>query len=383
MALWCASMVKGLAALLGVAPVPAALGLELQTVAQHLDPPTALGSAGDERLFIVEQPGRIRILSNGKLLSTPFLDISRKVGSGGERGLLGLAFHPDYARTGMFWVNYTDRNGDTVIARFSVSRDANRADPDSERVLLHIDQPYPNHNGGQIAFGPPEGKERKRYLYVGLGDGGGAGDPANRAQDDDNPLGKMLRLDPSAEADATSPFYAVPPDNPRARQKGPAALLWAKGLRNPWRFSFDARNGELWIADVGQNAWEEINRTAAGAPGVNYGWRIMEGRHCFHPKTGCDKRGLTPPVYEYRNGGERCAIVGGYVYRGARLAALAGTYVFADFCSGEVFGLKVRQGRYTAERLFTSPSRVLTFGEDASRELYLGTGGGEVYRLAP
>lgn len=364
-----------------VASVPA-WGYELQTIADDLEAPTAIVSVGDGRLFIVEQAGRIRIVSSGKLAATPFLDITRKVGSGGERGLLGIAFHPEYARTGMFWVNYTDRNGDTVVSRFSVSGDPNRADANSERVLLHIEQPFPNHNGGQLAFGPPEGKDRKRYLYVGLGDGGAGGDPGNRAQDDEEVLGKLLRLEPSIDPRSAPPHHAVPPDNPRAKAGGQAALMWAKGLRNPWRFSFDSQSGELWIADVGQNAWEEINRTPAGTPGLNYGWRIMEGRHCYKPSKGCKTRGLTLPVYEYRNGGGRCAIVGGHVYRGARIAGLAGTYVYADYCSGEVFGLKALDGNYSSERLFVAPGRILTFGEDETRELYVGTDD-KVYRIDP
>ena len=361
--------------------------LELKKVVDGLESPTAIVHAGDERLFVLEQSGRIRIIENGRLLSTPFLDISDIIESGGEQGLLGIAFHPDYVRAdapgaGWFWLNYTDRNGDTVVSRYRVQADhRNRADAGSARILFKISQPYANHNGGQLQFGPPEGRESKRYLYIGMGDGGLAGDPHNNAQNDASALGKMLRLDPSLEPNPALVAYQIPEENPKADADYPQNIIWAKGLRNPWRFSFDRATGDLYIADVGQNRWEEINMTPLGTPGgVNYGWPILEGDHCFKPPLACQRKGLTRPVFEYASGGGRCAVIGGYVYRGRRLKELAGTYIYADYCSGEVFGLEqVEPGRWQGRMLLDTDSRPTSFGEGNDGELYLVTGDGAVY----
>jgi glucose/arabinose dehydrogenase len=371
---------------------PLALALTLTPVASGLSSPVFITHAGDSRLFIVEQPGRIRILHQGTLSPVPFLDITPLVRSGGEQGFFSVAFHPDYdvagaPGVGLLWVNYTDVNGDTVIARYSVSAtNPDVADPDSAHVLLNITQPFPNHNGGQLQFGPVEGVEQKRYLYIGMGDGGSSGDPQNKAQRDDTLLGKLLRLDPSLATIPTPPFYTVPPDNPHPAAGVPLGTIWAKGLRNPWRFSFDALTGDLYIADVGQNRWEEINLTLAGSPGGwNYGWRIMEARHCFNPSSACDRRGLVLPVFEYALGGSpsRCAIIGGYVYRGARLPALQSIYVYADWCSGEIFGLsETTPDAWTNALLHTSSFSPLGFGEGVDHELYVGGEDGIVYQIS-
>jgi VCBS repeat-containing protein len=367
------------------------LAVTLTPVATGLSNPVYITHAGDTRLFIVEQPGRIQILHNGTLLATPFLDIVPLVSSGGERGLLSMAFHPDYASTGasgagLFWVNYTDINGDTVIARYTVSpNDRNVADPASARILLTIAQPFANHNGGQLQFGPVEGVQQKRYLYIGMGDGGSSGDPRNNAQNDATLLGKLLRLDPSTEVNPVPPFYTIPPDNPNAAAGLTLGIIWGKGLRNPWRFSFDALTGDLYIADVGQNRREEVNVTPAGTPGgLNYGWRIMEGLQCFNPPSNCDTSGLELPVFDYAQTTtpRRCSIIGGYVYRGTRFPLLLGTYFYADLCSGEIFGLaEVAPDDWENTLLHTSNFSPLTFGEGIDRELYIGGTDGNVYQV--
>jgi hypothetical protein len=314
----------------GFITTTSATGITTERVASGLSSPIFVTSPpGDlQRLFIVERPGRIVILINGQVLPDPFLDIVGRVLSGGERGLLGLAFHPDYDNNGYFYVNYTNTSGNTVVSRFEISADPDLADSSSEYLLLTISQPYSNHNGGMIAFGPNDG-----YLYIGMGDGGSGGDPQNRAQNDGVLLGKMLRID----VDGSSP-YGIPPDNPFAGPGDPLDEIWARGLRNPWRFSFDRQTGDIYIADVGhwrfsfdrqtgdiyiadvgQSQWEEIDyQPASGSGGENYGWRLMEGNHCYNPPVDCDPGGLTYPIYEYSHGGSpfRCSITGGYVYRG-------------------------------------------------------------------
>jgi glucose/arabinose dehydrogenase len=372
-------------------PAPDALPptVTLSQVAPGLASPTFVTHAGDARLFIVEQAGRIRILRQGTLLATPFLDITPLVSSGGERGLLSVALHPDYgvpgaSGAGLLWVNYTDRNGDTVVARYTVSAgDPDVADTASALPLLRTPQPFANHNGGQLQFGPMEGVAQQRYLYIGMGDGGSGGDPMNNAQRDDTLLGKMLRIDPSTAAVPAAPFYTIPPDNPDAAAGIPLGAIWAKGLRNPWRFSFDALTGDLYIADVGQSQWEEVHVTLAGTPGgLNYGWRIMEGPQCFDPPNNCDMRGLVLPVFTYANASARCAIIGGYVYRGTRFPALAGVYLYADLCSGEIFGLtQTATGVWESRLLFTSSAGILTFGEDVNGEVYVGGDDGNVYQV--
>lgn len=343
-------------------------------IAGGLSRPVDIASAGDGsgRLFIVEQNGRIRIHHGQALLATPFLDIDARVGSGGERGLLGIAFHPDYASNGEFFLNYTNNSFDTVIARYRVSMDANIDDPNSEEILLTIAQPFANHNGGQLAFGPDG------YLYIGMGDGGGGGDPLNSGQDPLTLLGKMLRID----VDAGSP-YAIPPDNPFADTDFTLSEIWGLGLRNPFRFSFDRITGDLFIADVGQDAIEEVHLHRANTPaGENYGWRLMEGSQCFNPALNCNDGTLTLPAFEYSHSAGRCSITGGYRYRGSQLSMLAGTYIYGDFCTGEIFGATENtNGLWQQQVLLDTDLDITSFGEDDDGELYVADLGGRVFAL--
>lgn len=326
---------------------------------------------GTGRLFVLEQTGRVQIVQPGQLLPTPYLDITDRVGStANEQGLLGLAFHPRYAENGFFYVNYTDLNGDTVIASFQVSPDdPNRADPGSEKRLLSISQPFPNHNGGEVTFGPDG------YLYLGLGDGGSAGDPQGNGQSLDTLLGKILRID----VDNGEP-YAIPPNNPFAGGGG-RAEIWAYGLRNPWRFSFDRLSGDMYIGDVGQNQIEEIDFLPAGSPGgANFGWDFFEGSSVYEGAPPSDLQ-LIPPVAEYRHD-MGCSVTGGVVYRGSRLPAWQGVYLFGDYCSGMVWGLmRDAQGSWQYNTLFGPIGRIASFGQDELGEVYLIDQGGILYVL--
>ena len=308
---------------------------------------------GSGRLFVVEQNGRILILQNEKTLSTPFLDISPLLSTGGEKGLLGLAFHPNYQKNGRFFVNYTrQEDGATVIAEYHVASNGNRSDTPG-KVLLTIPQPYGNHNGGMVAFGP------EAFLYIGTGDGGSGGDPGNRGQNRSELLGKILRID----VNQGSP-YGIPPSNPFVKGTG-APEIFSMGFRNPWRFSFDRQTGDLWAGDVGQNSWEEIDLVKSGE---NHGWRLMEGKHCYKPSKGCQSSNkLTLPVTDYANAGSRCAVTGGYVYRGEQVASLQGIYLFGDYCSGEIFGIQDR----THQVLLDTDLQISSFGEDEHGELYV------------
>ncbi len=348
----------------------------LQEVADGLASPVYLTAPpGDDRLFVVEQGGTIRVLKDGQVLEEPFLDLRGRITSGGERGLLSMAFHPRYASNGRFFVYFTDLEGDIRIEEHRVSSDPDRADAAPGRTLLTVDHPRGNHNGGLVLFGP-DGR-----LYAGLGDGGGGGDPDENGQDLGTLLGKILRLD----VDGSQP-YSVPPDNPFVGQAGARGEIWAYGLRNPWRFSFDRQTGDLYIADVGQNAFEEVNAVAAGvAPGLNYGWNIMEGTHCFEPEQGCDQNGLTLPVIEYGRS-DGCSVTGGYVYRGSALPDLGGTYFYSDFCEGFIRSFELSGGAATEARSWPElepGGNVTSFGEDAAGELYLTTHGGGVYKIVP
>ena len=353
-------------------------GYTWQQIASGLDSPVGITNAGDEnRLFILEQSGRIRILANGTLLPAPFLDLSTQVSRQSEQGLLGLAFHPRYALNGFFYINYTDLQGNTVIARYQVQADnPNQADPDSAQRLLYVQQPFANHNGGMLAFGPDG------YLYLGLGDGGSGGDPFGNAQSTNTLLGKILRID----VDQGEP-YAIPADNPFANGGGEPEV-WAYGLRNPWRFSFDRQTGDLYIGDVGQSSFEELDFQPSDSPGgVNYGWNIMEGYSCY--KTGsCDTAGLTLPVFDYpTHENNTCSVVGGVVYRGPSLPAWQGIYLFGDYCSGDIGGLlpgempSSSQAAWQQAWLFRNIGRVTSFGEDRSGEVYVTDLGGRVYKL--
>lgn len=366
-------------------PPAGSASIRATRVLSGLDHPVDLEAApGDTaRLFIVEKTGRIRIAEDGALLPRPFLDLSGRVSQGGEQGLLGLAFHPQYASNGKFYVDYTDGAGDSRVVEFLVSSDPDSASA-TERLILVVDQPYSNHNAGRLAFGPDG------YLYVGFGDGGSAGDPENRAQNPGVLLGKMLRLDVDHPDPSAGTAYSIPPDNPFVGRAGYRPEIWDLGLRNPWRYSFDRATGDLYIADVGQNLWEEVDVEAPGDGGRNYGWNVMEGLHCY-AATQCDTTGLTPPVIEYGHD-PGCSITGGFVYRGRAIPALAGTYFYGDYCSGMVRSLRFADGRAVDEQDWTSALRTASgqamsglssFGEDARGELYLVLLGGEVYRIDP
>jgi glucose/arabinose dehydrogenase len=293
--------------------------------------PVDVTNAGDGsgRLFVVEQAGRIRVVRDAALDARPFLDITDRIASGGERGLLGLAFHPGYPTDPRFFVDYTDKAGNTVVSSFRVSAtDPDQADPASETIVLHVTQPFANHNGGAVVFGPD------RRLYIALGDGGSAGDPQGNGQRLDTLLAKILRID--VDDPASGAPYSIPPDNPFLTTAGARPEIWLTGLRNPWRMRFDRATGDLWIGDVGQNLWEEIDVARTGVGGLDYGWNTMEGFHCYHPSQGCDQTGLTLPVAEYGHD-LGCAVIGGVVVRDPGEGRLDGGYLFGDACSGNLW----------------------------------------------
>jgi len=353
--------------------------IDLQPVLGGFENIVYLASAGEaspwgSRLFVIEKVGRILVVENEQVQAVPFLDITDRVGSSSsEQGLLSVAFPPDFDTSELFYVNYTDRRGDTVVARFRLlERDPPLGDPASEQKILEIAQPAGNHNGGQLQFGPDG------YLYIGTGDGGRAGDPWGNAQNPGELLGKMLRIDV-----AGTDTYRIPSDNPFLDWSDVRSEIWALGLRNPWRFSFDRASGDLYIADVGQNAYEEVNlQPAFSTGGENYGWDIMEANHCFEPQSGCDTTGLIPPVAEYDHG-LGCSITGGYVYRGTQFPQLAGVYFFGDFCSGRIWGLRrAPSGESNLALLLESELGISSFGEDAAGELYvLDYRAGTIYHL--
>jgi len=350
-------------------PFPPAISLT--RIAGGFTQPVAITHAGDGsgRIFVVEQGGLIKILSNGVVAPLPFLDIASLVTpTGGEQGLLGLAFPPGFNVRRTFYVNYTNRTGigNTVIARFSLTADDNRADTASRQELMNIIQPFANHNGGQLAFGPDG------YLYIGTGDGGSGGDPLGNGQSLATLLGKLLRIDVLS---GVTP-YTVPAGNPFGNE------IWAYGLRNPWRFSFDRLTRDLYLADVGQDLVEEVNFQPAGlGAGTNYGWNVMEGSRCFNSPT-CSSAGLTLPVAEYLHGSGDCSVTGGYVYRGAT-AALQGIYFYGDFCSGRIWGLHRTGTGFESALLADTTFSISTFGEDETGELYLANyAAGEIYRIS-
>ena len=353
----------------GPAQPSAPASLLLEPVATDLERPVAVTHAGDSsgRLFITLQRGRIVIFDGQQILPTPFLDITELVypigGLGDERGLLSVAFHPDYANNGYFFVNYVNTENDTAIARYQVSADdPNVADPASAFLVLPIAQPgFSNHKGGQLQFGPDG------YLYIGTGDGGSAGDPGNRAQNLAELLGKMLRID----VNGGDP-YAIPPDNPFVDVEGAQKEIWAYGLRNPWRFTFDRLTGDLFIADVGQNRREEVDYQPGFAPGgANYGWRLMEASLCFNPPEDCNDGTLTLPILEYGRA-LGFSITGGYMYRGENIPALYGTYLYADYGTGRIWGAtQGEEGIWTEVELDDTPHNISTFGEDQAGEIYL------------
>lgn len=353
--------------------VATAYSIALQPLEDRFRNPVYLTApAGDPRLFIVEQAGRIIVVKNGKALPRPFLDISARVKSGGERGLLSMAFHPDYRSNGRFFVNFTDRDGSTRIEGFTVSSDADVADGSSSKLVLGIEQPYSNHNGGHILFGPDG------MLYIGMGDGGSGGDPQSNGQNPRAVLGKMLRLDVSRAEP-----YSIPVGNPFADGSGGKPEIWAIGLRNPWRFAFDRVAGMLYIADVGQNRIEEVHVEPISRAGLNYGWNRMEGADCYG-RTGCSTDGLRIPQLTYSHAGGACSITGGFVYRGRRVPAIAGHYFYSDYCAGWLRSFRFEGGRAVDRREWKMDNigHVVSFGEDGSGELYIVAENGSVFRLA-
>jgi glucose/arabinose dehydrogenase len=342
-----------------------------------LSAPTAIVATpapADKRLFVLERAGTVRVVTpNGTLAPTAFLDIRDKVLGGGEMGLLGMAFHPAYTNNGYFYIHYIDKNQNTVVARYEVSAQPDSADPASEQVLLQLKQPYANHNGGDLAFGPDG------YLYVAMGDGGSAGDPDHRAQNQSSLFGKILRVD----VDRGSP-YGIPPSNPYVAKKDVKTEIWASGLRNPWRMSFDKSTGDLYIADVGQGEREEVNvQEASSKGGENYGWRCYEGNKGYN-LDGCgDVASFVLPAFEYNHAEKRCSITGGYVYRGTANPALTGKYVYGDFCNGQLFYAEQKNGEWQQTLAATVPYMISTFGQGSDGELYLADfKGGSLYRLA-
>jgi glucose/arabinose dehydrogenase len=326
---------------------------------------------GSGRLFVIERTGRIRIVQGGVLQAQPFLDVSSLVTTkGSEQGLLGLAFHPRYAENGRFYVNYTDTNGDTVVARYQVSADPNVADPTTATQVLFQQQPYANHNGGNLVFGPDG------YLWIGLGDGGSGGDPQDRAQNVQTWLGKLLRIDVDS-----GELYVSPADNLAAANPDAWPEIWAYGLRNPWRFSFDRATNDLYIGDVGQNAYEEIDFVPAGTgAGLNFGWNRMEGAHCYNSPT-CDPAPYVLPVAEYAHS-EGCSITGGFVYRGSAYPRMDGAYLSSDYCSGTIWALtRSPDGSWANTVVLRSKANVSSFGEDEAGELYLTDLQGTLYRV--
>ncbi len=353
--------------------------IDIALIASGFSNPICIENAGDDRMFIAEKSGVIKILdATNTTLSTPFLNISSQVTNSGERGFLGLAFHPNYATNGYFYVNYSNNNGDNVISRFSAtSPTSNTADSNSEVILLTISQPYSNHNGGDIAFGPDG------YLYIATGDGGSGGDPLNNSQNTTNLLGKLLRID--VDNTTGSLNYAIPSDNPFYGSTSNAPEIWAYGLRNPWRFSFDSQTGELWIADVGQNQYEEINFASSTEAGINYGWRCYEGNANYNT-SGCAAAStmhFPVAVYSHSNSGAfKCSITGGFRHRGNEQTTLNGLYFFADYCSGEI-GILAPNGsnwNYTFTTAYSDSW--VSFGENLQDEIYIaGSSSGAIYKI--
>jgi glucose/arabinose dehydrogenase len=355
---------------------PAHVAVAFSKVATIPGQPLAVTNAGDGsgRLFVATKGGRVYIVKGSSVRATPFLDISGQVSGGAEQGLLGLAFHPRYPTDPRVFVDYTNAAGNTVVSSFRVDPSA----PDvvvagSEVVILTVNQPYSNHNGGAIQFGPDG------YLYIALGDGGSGGDPQNNAQNRNSLLGKLLRID--IDHTSSGRNYAIPASNPFVGQTGRKGEIWFYGLRNPFRFSFDRATGSLWIGDVGQNKWEEVDTAKAGVGGLNFGWRIMEGDHCYNPSTGCPTAGLVRPVVEYSHS-NGCAIIGGNVYRGSAYPVLKGGYVFTDECTGFTAAVNAAAtGAQALVKVASGPTGIAGFGEDEAGELFAADLGGQLYRV--
>ncbi|MEN3322459.1 PQQ-dependent sugar dehydrogenase [Mariniflexile soesokkakense] len=365
-----------------ITSILSAQNIDIELVANGFDAPVSIKSANDSKLFVVERKGVIKILNaDGSVNNMPFLDINSKVSdSGGERGLLGLAFHPNYSVNGFFYVNYVNNSGNTVIARYSRTAEST-ANANSELVLLTINQPASNHNGGDMNFGPDG------YLFIASGDGGGSGDPSNYAQNLNTLLGKLLRIDVDNTSNGNN--YAIPSNNPYLNDGNANTLpeIWAYGLRNPWKFSFDKTTGDLWIADVGQGVYEEINMISPTVSGVNYGWRCYEGANHPYNTSGCPpESSTTRPIAEYSHNGNgvfKCSITGGFRYRGSQYSSLSGLYFFADYCSDEI-GVLTPNG---SNWIMTFPKKYnnkgwTAFGEANNGELYIaGIESGEVFKI--
>lgn len=353
--------------------------LGVQPLVKGFDKPLFVTPAGDGsgRLYVVEQTGKIRIIANGQIIDEPFLDVTNLITTAGnEQGLLGMAFDPNFSKTGRFYINYSRKdNGDNVIARYQISSDPNVADPASAKILLTIPGFEPNHNGGMLAFGPDG------YLYIGTGDGGGQGDQhgtIGNGQDLTALNGKLLRVNVSGDA------YTVPPTNPFVNQSNAHPEIWAYGLRNPWRFSFDSATSDLYIADVGQDNYEEVDFQAAGDKGgENYGWRIMEANHCYNPHANCDMTGITTPIFEYSHDEGSCSITGGYVYRGKDYPWLVGQYIFGDYCSGILRATaRDASGTWQTRRVGNFNGNISSFGQAENGDVYLvGQGDGTIYKI--
>jgi len=355
------------------------LAVGFDQVVGGLVDPLAVVNAGDGsgRVFVAQQGGQIRIVRSGSLVGPAFLDISDRITSGGERGLLGVAFHPNFPADPRVFVDYTDTNGDTKVSSFRVDpATPDRVDPSTEKRLLFAKQPFANHNGGALVFGPDG------FLYISLGDGGSGGDPMGNGQSLTTLLGKILRID--VDTTTGDRAYGIPPDNPYASGSGGRlAEIWLTGLRNPWRISFDRLTNDLWIGDVGQSDWEEIDVQRTGAPGgTNFGWNRMEGSHCYQPSTGCEEAGLTLPVTEYGHD-QGCTVIGGNVYRGSNQPLLAGAYLFADYCSGRVWAIDASVDGARSPTLVASTDHAFSaFGEDEAGELYaVDLSGGTLLRV--
>ena len=348
-------------------------GLSTEQVVTGLSAPLFLTHAGDSRLFVVEQGGRIRVVVNAQLLGTPYLDISSIVLHQGEQGLLGMAFHPNYAINGFFYVYHTDQGGDSRVARYSGS--GNTADPSSGLTIMTIGQPFGNHNGGQLAFGADG------MLYIALGDGGSGGDPMGNGQDTSTLLGSILRIDidnPDAGLN-----YGIPSDNPFFGSGTAREEIWAYGLRNPWRFAFDDTDGLLYVADVGQSSFEEVSVVDAAVGGLNLGWNVMEGMSCFNAAN-CDQSGLVLPVLQYDNNAGNCSITGGYVYRGSDLSGLQGHYFYSDYCGGFLRSFRFNGGVAADEQDWgLNLGAVTSFGQDSAGELYVIVAAGAVLKIVP
>ena len=368
---------------------PSNVNLALTLVKGGFVNPVLVTNAGDgsNRLFVLEQAGVIRVIQGGVTLPTPMLDLRGSITGGGERGLLGLAFDPNFPTYPYIYVNFTDRNGNTAISRYTIGSNPNVAVPSTGVRILTIGQPYSNHNGGNLAFGPDG------FLYIGMGDGGSGGDPQNRAQNLNSLLGKMLRID--IHHGTSRAHYVVPSSNPFVGRTG-NDLIWSLGLRNPWRWSFDRATGNLWIGDVGQDRWEEIDRsvryssTRPAGRGVNYGWAVLEGRACFKPPSGCSTSGKNVPlaVYPHSASPTNCSVTGGFVYRGAASPVLVGGYLFGDYCSGRIWAVSANAAAPATPTLLWAASAsphllISSFGEDEAGEVYVTDhAGGGIYRIS-